>query len=223
MIALLQMEQGEMPREVEGKVVAASPLRPCPLEPGNAVGGAAGHFMHVRDRMQPPRVRRLAFHGLDAGAFGGRQITGFLQGKGVTFQDEPESDGIGPPHRQNARGRPPHALGVTAHEPQRAGQLDQQQDPRFVLQVAVQYVGSRKQSSFERRAEGFQQRRLCGGQAVTLTRGDVRRILGDARGGDGFGARQNDPAERPLCMGGYRRDRSQARGRWQRQGPAGAP
>ena len=58
MLALLELEQGQVPGEVEGEIVAARPDRPSPLEPGDAAPDAPLHLVDMGHGMQCPGGQR---------------------------------------------------------------------------------------------------------------------------------------------------------------------
>ena len=124
------MHQRAVPPDVEAEVVAMRPRRLAPIEPCQPVLRAPRHVMHMRHRMQAPRVVRGKVHALSAGAFCGGIVAGFLEREGVTAKD------IAPrrvvvPDRQDQFDRPPHVQRAAHDEVDRLHQLHRQRVARM--------------------------------------------------------------------------------------------
>ena len=86
MLAPLELEQRQMPGDVEGEVVAAAPGRTRSFEPGDAFARAALHLMHVADRMQPPGVLGLDLDRAPPDSLGSLEMPELLEREGVTAE-----------------------------------------------------------------------------------------------------------------------------------------
>ena len=69
-VAAIQMEQGEVPPDVEGEGAVRRPVRLPPAQMGDAVGRPPLHFHHVGHGVNRPGIARLHLQGLQTAGFG---------------------------------------------------------------------------------------------------------------------------------------------------------
>ena len=138
-----EMQQRRVPTHVQREIIAVAPGRAARLDPGQAIGGAARHLMHMADRVDRPGILRLDVDRLAAEALGGVIGAHFLEREGPASQQEAMAGMIERQCRERPVDAGQHAHRVAGHEPQGMRQLGEQETFRTGFEPVIEDIGGR--------------------------------------------------------------------------------
>ena len=147
-------EQGFVPRDVTGEVVARFEGRAILVEPANALSVTPGLEQNVRDGVNGPDVVGVRRDRIATDGLGGVEIAGFFDGEGETASDISGSCVVWIDAVERTFERSAHPVDVADHEPAAVLELGREQVARVIAENARQELGGAARFSGMPRGEG---------------------------------------------------------------------